>query len=155
VDISTVVDVFTFFAAAVISYTLQKPYVRIVKMFTLGTNAADPTEYKLKNAGAGPALCVVLQDSHGQPIDLDLKLGQIVNHVDALAPGEAINVTLPNRNLPVRIHYENLFGVLFHTELVDAGSRFRMAARKTWPIIHDTPKAIFAALPARWWRKHG
>jgi hypothetical protein len=153
-DLPTVATVVTAFAAAVISYLLQKPYVRVVKMFNAGI--ADPTVYKLKNAGAATAICVVLQDALGQPIDLDLKLGQLVRYVDALPAGAEIKIEVPNGNLPVRVHYENLFGLLFHTDLADAGNRFRMVARKTWPFTNGVPpNAVFSELPSHWWRRRG
>jgi len=153
-DASTVATVVTALAAVVISYLLQKPYVRVVKMFKAG--APDPTAYKLKNAGAATAVCIVLQDAHGQPIDLDLDLGQPVRYVDALHPGAEIKVGVPNGNLPVRAHYENLFGLLFHTDLADAGNRFRMAARKTLPFTRWVPSdPVFSELPAHWWRRRG
>jgi hypothetical protein len=141
VDVATLATVVTAVAAAVISYLLQKPYVRVVKMFKGG--APDPNAYKLKNAGTATAVCTVLQDAHGQPLDLDLNLGQLIRYVDGLHPGSEIKVGVPNGNLPVRAHYENLFGLLFHTDLADAGNRFRMTARKTWPFTRWVPPGVF------------
>jgi hypothetical protein len=138
-------------AAAVISYLLQKPYVRVVKMFQGGK--PDYTIYKLKNAGQSTAICIVLQDRYGHAIDLDVKLNQLVKSVDALSPGAEIIIGVPSASEPVNAYYENLFGLLFHTELVDSGNRFRMAARKSWPWIHRLPAEVRSELPGHWWRR--
>lgn len=153
-DVSTAMTVITAAAAAVISYLLQKPYVRVVKMFRDG-GKTDHTTYKLKNAGAATAICVVLQDCYGHSIDLDLKLGQFVKYVDALPPGAEITIHVPDASKPVNVYYENLFGLLFRTQLTDAGNRFRMTARKTWPFTDSVPRAISSELPAHWWRRRG
>lgn len=149
-DVSTLATVVTAFAAAVISYLLQKPYVRVVKMFVNGR--PDSTTYKLKNAGAATAMCIVLQDGYGHAIDLDVKIGQLVKSVDALPQGAEITVRIPDSSEPALAHYENLFGLLFHTELSDAGNRFRMTARKTWP-WHSVPADVRRELPSRRWRR--
>ncbi len=66
-DFSTGATIVTAIAAAAISYLLQKPYVRVVKMFSGGK--VDYTTYKLKNAGAATAICVVLQDRSCQSLE--------------------------------------------------------------------------------------
>jgi hypothetical protein len=154
-DVSTLATVVTALVAAVISYLLQKPlqkpYVRVVKMFVNGK--PDYTTYKLKNAGAATATCIVVQDRYGHAIDLDVRLSQLVKSVDALPQGSEITVGIPDSSEPVSVHYENLFGLLFHTELSDAGNRFRMTARKTlWP-WHRIPADVRRELPTRWWRR--
>lgn len=150
--ISTLATLVTAFAAAVISYLLQKPYVRVVKMFVNGK--PDHTTYKLKNAGAATAICIVLQDRYGHAIDLDVKLSQLVKSVDALPQGGEIKVRIPDSSEPVSAHYENLFGLLFQTELSDAGNRFRMTGRKTWR-WRSVPVDVRREFPRRWWRDLG
>lgn len=152
-DLSTVAAIGTAIATAAISYTLQKPYVRVVKLFIDGK--VNYGAYKLKNAGAATAICVVLQDRYGHAIDLDLKIVQLVKYVDALPQGAEITVRIPGSCEPVRVYYENLFGLLFHPELTDAGNRFRMSARKTLPVFHSVPDAIFSELSSHWWRRRG
>jgi hypothetical protein len=149
-DLSTIATLITAVAAAVISYSLQKPYVRVVKMFNQGKPSY--THYKLKNAGAATAICIVLQDRYGHAINLDLQISQLVQSVDALSPAGEIKVIIPDSSEPIRVHYENLFGLLFHTELTDAGNRFRMIGRKTLP-WHSIPVDVRRELPARRWRR--
>jgi hypothetical protein len=152
-DPSTIATIVTAIAAAAISYILQKPYVRVVKMFRNGT--ATSTVYKLKNAGAATAICVVLQDRYGHVIDLDLALSQRVRYVDALPQEAEITIGVPDSGEPVNVYYENLFGLLFRTQLTDAGNRFRMTARKVWPLFDAVPDAVFSELPSHWWRRRG
>jgi hypothetical protein len=147
----TFATIVTAVAAVVVSYLLQKPYVRVVKMFANGQ--ASYTTYKLKNAGAGTASCIVLQDRYGNPIDLDVKLGQLVKYVDALSPGADITVGVLDSSVPVKVHYENIFGLLFHTELGEGGNRFRMVGRKTWRFVHTVPPAVRSEFPHHWWRR--
>ena len=148
---SIVVTVFTAAAAIAIAYLLQKPYVRVVKMFRQGK--LDRTTYKLKNAGAGTAISVVLQDRAGEAIDLDLRLDQAVRSIDALGPGAEITIKISDGREPVCVHYENLFGLLFHTELRDAANRFWMTGRKTWPYVHSLPPGVRSEMPRHWWRR--
>lgn len=152
VDLSTIATVVTAAAAAVISYLLQKPYVRVVKLFVEGK--PNSGAYKLKNAGTATAISIVLQDRYGQAIDLDLKLAQLVKSVDALSQSGEITIRVPDSREPIRVHYENLFGILFHTDLADAGNRFRMRARKTWP-WNSVPADVRRELPSHWWRRGG
>ena len=52
------------------------------------------------------------------------------------------------------LYYENLFGLLFETELVDSGNRFRMTGRKVWPLFgRAAPKKVVDELPQHWWRR--
>ena len=151
--VSAVASLLTAVAGLFIAYLLQKPYVRAVKMFRGGQT--DPKTLKLKNVGPATAIRVVLEDRHGHPIELDLKLGQGFKHVDALAPGKEITVTIPNGSRPVHIYYENLFGLLFRTELQDVGNRFQMVGRKVWPIVHPVSREVYVELPLHRWRRHG
>jgi hypothetical protein len=144
------VTLLTAFVTAVIAYLLQKPYVRVVKMFQNGKPSY--THYKLKNAGAATAICIVLQDRYGHAIDVDVQINQLVKSVDALSPGSEIKIGIPESSEPVRVYYENLFGLLFHTELADAGNRFRMIGRKTLP-WHSVPTDVRRELPAHPWRR--
>jgi hypothetical protein len=153
-DIATITGLITAAAGFVISYLLQKPYIRVVRMFSNGS-AINPQLYKLKNAGAATAICIVLEDAYGNPIELDLNLAQRVKSVDALAPGGEIMIVVPDSNEPRAVYYENLFGLLFHTRLEDAGNRFRMTARKTWPFLDSVSRAVFSELPPHWWRRRG
>lgn len=148
-NLDAIATVVTAFIAGLISYHLQKPYVRVVKMFVNGK--PDYTHYKLKNAGAASAICIVLQDRYGHAIDLDVKLGQLVKSVDALPQGGEITIGIPDSSEPVRVHYENLFGFVFRTELADAGNRFRMNSRKTWR-WRSVPPDVRREFPSRWWR---
>src|SRR5688572_26127822 len=150
-DVPTIATVATAFATVVISYLLQKPYVRVVKMFNAGR--PDHTTYKLKNAGAATAICIVLQDRYQHVIDLDLRLGQDVRYVDALNAGAEIKIRIRDAREPMSAYYENLFGLLFRTELSDAGNRFNMTARKVWPFLHAVPDSVWTELPSHWWRR--
>lgn len=151
VDASTVATVITAVMSIAIAYLLQKPYVRVVKMFRDGK--VDRTKFKLKNAGAGTAISVVLQDRYGEAIDLDIQLGQAVRAIDALSPGTEIRITIPDGREPSCVHYENLFGLLFRTELRDGANRFLMTGRKMWPVFDRLPSGIRNEMPPHWWRR--
>ncbi len=148
IDLSTFATVVTAAASIFVSYHLQRPYVRVVKMFVNGK--PDPTRYKLKNAGAATAVCVVLQDRYKNPIELDVKLGQQVGFVDAIPPGGEITVIISSDVVPLAAYYENLFGLLFATSLKDAGNRFRMTSRQVW---WGVPSGNLGELPQHWWRR--
>lgn len=152
-DLSALATIMTALASGFISYLLQKPYVRVVRMFSGGK--VDATIYTLKNAGAATAICVVLQDRYRHPIGLDVKLDQRVKYVDALPQGAAITIHVVDGREPVSVYYENLFGLLFCTHLTAAGNRYRMRARKVWPLFDSVPDAVFSELPSHWWRRRG
>jgi hypothetical protein len=84
--ISIVVAIITAIAAIAIAYHLQKPYVRVVKLFINGQ--VTRTHYKLKNAGPATAISLVLADHFGNPVEMDIRLGQRVTNIDALGPGQ-------------------------------------------------------------------
>ena len=152
--VSIIATIVTAAATIAITYLLQKPYVRVVKLFLPGTGGTqNRKKYKLKNAGAGTAICIVLQDKYGEAIDLDLNLSQAVRSVDALSPGSEITIGIPDSREPARVYYENLFGLLFHTQLTDAANRFWMLGRKTWPRFGRLPGGVRSELPHHWWRR--
>jgi hypothetical protein len=95
---------------------------------------------------------VVLQDRYGNAIDLDLRLGQLVKFVDALPQAAEMVIDIPDASDVVAVYYENLFGLLYETKLEEAGNRFRMTARKTWP-WHNVPEGVRRELPNHWWRR--
>jgi hypothetical protein len=136
----------TALATIALTFLVQRPYVRLIKVLT--PDRLRTARYTLKNTGPGTAVSVILQDGDGNVIALGTTREALVQAIDKLPPGATVWITVPEDIEPVCAYYESPVGLLFRTQLAEW-----MTGRKIWPVVDDLPAAVRRALPRHWWRR--